>query len=67
MPSMAPPPGTRSGLCDEPRMLVDDFVRARGGHCAVSKLLICNNGLAAVKCIRSIRMWAYMTFGDERA
>ncbi len=30
-------------------------------------MLICNNGIAAVKEIRSIRKWAYETFGDERA
>ncbi|KAG0644556.1 acetyl-CoA carboxylase [Tuber brumale] len=27
----------------------------------------CNNGIAAVKEIRSVRKWAYDTFGDERA
>lgn len=30
-------------------------------------MLIANNGIAAVKEIRSIRKWAYETFGDERA
>ncbi|KAG9551508.1 acetyl-CoA carboxylase acc1, partial [Aureobasidium melanogenum] len=29
--------------------------------------LIANNGIAAVKEIRSVRRWAYETFGDERA
>ncbi|PUU72606.1 acetyl-CoA carboxylase [Tuber borchii] len=27
----------------------------------------CNNGIAAVEEIRSVRKWAYKTFGDERA
>lgn len=30
-------------------------------------MLIANNGIAAVKMIRSVRKWAYETFGDERA
>lgn len=29
-------------------------------------MLIANNGIAAVKEIRSVRKWAYETFGDER-
>ncbi|GAA5983453.1 hypothetical protein JCM11641_007854 [Rhodosporidiobolus odoratus] len=46
---------------------VADFVRARGGHTAITKVLIANNGIAAVKEIRSVRKWAYETFGSERA
>ena len=30
-------------------------------------VLVANNGIAAVKFMRSIRSWAYKTFGDERA
>ncbi|KAI7515486.1 Acetyl-CoA, partial [Hortaea werneckii] len=30
------------------------------------QVLIANNGIAAVKEIRSVRKWAYETFGDER-
>lgn len=30
-------------------------------------VLVANNGIAAVKFIRSIRSWAYKTFGNERA
>ena len=33
----------------------------------IEKVLIANNGVAAVKAIRSIRRWAYEVFGDERA
>ena len=32
-----------------------------------SQVLIANNGIAAVKEIRSVRKWAYEVFGDERA
>lgn len=46
---------------------VSDFVRSSEGHTVITKILICNNGIAAVKEIRSIRKWAYETFGDERA
>lgn len=31
------------------------------------QILIANNGIAAVKEIRSVRKWCYETFGDERA
>lgn len=44
-----------------------DFVRQSGGTKVIEKILIANNGIAAVKGIRSIRKWAYETFGDERA
>ena len=33
----------------------------------IQKVLIANNGIGAVKCIRSVRKWAYDTFGDERS
>ncbi|OAV86600.1 hypothetical protein PTTG_29815 [Puccinia triticina 1-1 BBBD Race 1] len=32
----------------------------------ITKILIANNGIAAVKEIRSVRKWAYETFGRER-
>lgn len=32
----------------------------------ISQVLLANNGIAAVKMIRSVRKWAYETFGDER-
>ncbi|KAI0072645.1 acetyl CoA carboxylase [Panus rudis PR-1116 ss-1] len=46
---------------------VTDFVRSHGGHTVITKVLIANNGIAAVKEIRSIRQWSYETFGTERA
>jgi acetyl-CoA carboxylase/biotin carboxylase 1 len=33
----------------------------------VQQVLIANNGIAAVKEIRSVRKWAYETFGNEKA
>jgi len=44
-----------------------DFVVAHDGHTVIGSVLIANNGIAAVKEIRSVRKWAYETFGDERA
>lgn len=38
----------------------------RRGKKAINKLLIANNGIAAVKAIRSIRKWAYETFENDR-
>lgn len=46
---------------------VRDFVSANRGHTVITSVLIANNGIAAVKEIRSVRKWAYETFGDERA
>ncbi|WEW57838.1 acetyl-coenzyme-A carboxylase [Emydomyces testavorans] len=46
---------------------VKDFVAQHDGHSVITSVLIANNGIAAVKEIRSVRKWAYDTFGDERA
>jgi len=46
---------------------VKDFVAKNDGHSVITSVLIANNGIAAVKEIRSVRKWAYDTFGDERA
>lgn len=45
---------------------VADYVARLGGKRVVKRVLIANNGIGAVKCIRSIRRWAYETFGNER-
>ncbi|PVV03111.1 hypothetical protein BB560_002423 [Smittium megazygosporum] len=42
------------------------FVVKNGGHTIISRILIANNGIGAVKEIRSIRQWAYSTFKNER-
>jgi acetyl-CoA carboxylase / biotin carboxylase 1 len=46
---------------------VQEFVAWSGGDHAIEKVLIANNGIGATKAIRSIRKWAFETFGDERA
>eukprot|EP01114_Cavostelium_apophysatum_P005452 TRINITY_DN1646_c0_g1_i1.p1 TRINITY_DN1646_c0_g1~~TRINITY_DN1646_c0_g1_i1.p1 ORF type:complete len:2220 (-),score=642.37 TRINITY_DN1646_c0_g1_i1:15-6674(-) len=46
---------------------VKDYVDEHGGNKVIETILIANNGIAAVKCMISIRKWAYATFGDERA
>lgn len=46
---------------------VDDFCRSLGGKRPIHSILIANNGMAAVKFIRSVRTWAYETFGSEKA
>ncbi|KAJ2960745.1 hypothetical protein NQZ79_g3986 [Umbelopsis isabellina] len=50
-----------------PAGAVRDFVQANEGHTVITKVLIANNGMAAMKEIRSIRKWSYETFGDECA
>mgnify|MGYP001081385929 CR=1 FL=1 len=42
------------------------WVRANGGTRALRRILICNNGIAAVKAIRSMRQWCYQVFGDDK-
>ena len=46
---------------------VGAFVEAAGGKRAIYSILVANNGIAAVKFIRSIRRWAFSTFGSEKA
>lgn len=48
---------------------VEAFVSELGGSKkrVIEKILIANNGVAAVKAIRSIRKWAYDIFGNDRA
>ncbi|XP_058224894.1 acetyl-CoA carboxylase 1-like isoform X2 [Rhododendron vialii] len=48
-------------------LVVDEFCYALGGKKPIHSILIANNGMAAVKFIRSIRTWAYETFGTEKA
>ncbi|KAF7879899.1 uncharacterized protein EAF02_007536 [Botrytis sinoallii] len=54
-------------LENAPAGKVKDFVAASDGHTVITNVLIANNGIAAVKEIRSVRKWAYETFGDEKA
>lgn len=54
-----PPPDLPSRLRSQ---LLSALPRARP-----HRILVANNGIAAVKEIRSIRKWAYETFGNERA
>ncbi len=46
---------------------IEDYVKARGGDRVIKKILIANNGMAATKSILSMRQWAYMELGDEKA
>ncbi|KAF1871341.1 hypothetical protein Lal_00020134 [Lupinus albus] len=46
---------------------IAEFCSALGGNKPIHSILIANNGMAAVKFIRSVRSWAYETFGTEKA
>jgi acetyl-CoA carboxylase/biotin carboxylase 1 len=46
---------------------LEQYVKERGGDRVIRKILIANNGMAATKSILSMRQWAYMELGDERA
>lgn len=51
----------------EKKTAMEKWVKEKGGKRAIQKILIANNGMAATKSILSMRQWAYMTFGDEKA
>lgn len=48
---------------------VESYVSELGGEMGfvIRKVLIANNGVGAVKAIRSMRKWAYEVFGNEKA
>jgi len=41
------------------KMTLDEYVAAKGGNRVINKILIANNGIAAVKAIRSMRRSAH--------
>lgn len=45
----------------------EEFIKRFNGNRIINKVLIANNGIAAVKCMRSIRRWSYEMFRNERA
>ena len=47
------------------KSLDDEWVKAHGGNKPIKTVLIANNGIAAVKAMRSIRNWSYETFGKD--
>eukprot|EP00536_Pseudo-nitzschia_multiseries_P005377 jgi/Psemu1/318630/estExt_fgenesh1_pm.C_1000011 len=48
------------------RRVRDNIEETRDGF-VIEKILIANNGVGAVKAIRSMRKWSYEVFGNERA
>ncbi|KAM3570261.1 hypothetical protein VYU27_007666 [Nannochloropsis oceanica] len=63
--TMAPP--ALSPEAQKKKDAVAAYVKSRGGNLAIRKVLIANNGMAATKSILSMRQWAYMELGDDRA
>ena len=45
----------------------EELVQRLGGIRPINKILVANNGIAAVKCIKSIKAWSYENFGKEKA
>jgi len=70
-PSMSYGTMLRDGRFVDSRELIfattEELVKKLGGTKNINKVLIANNGIAAVKCMRSIRRWAYEVFRNERA
>lgn len=68
MPAVGEQAGVRSP--DQKEFTVatpHEFVKKFGGKKVITRILIANNGIAAVKCMRSIRKWAYEVFRNDRA
>ena len=42
------------------------FTNQHGGNCPIQRVLLANNGIAAVKEMRSVRKWAYEMFSNDR-
>lgn len=68
-PNAKPSPGASNSNTHRRFDGVASYVSELGGPNGrvIERVLIANNGVAAVKAIRSIRRWAYEVFGDERA
>ena len=47
--------GAHSSLNTFTKMTLDEYVKVKGGNRVINKILIANNGIAAVKAIRSMR------------
>ncbi len=62
--ALAPAAGADCALCPAPGAAPQ---RGRRPCLCLCSVLVANNGIAAVKFIRSIRSWAYKHFGNERA
>lgn len=54
-------------LSNKKRKVVEAFIKKMGGKRPIQRVLIANNGMAATKAIMSMRQWAYVNLGDERA
>jgi acetyl-CoA carboxylase/biotin carboxylase 1 len=67
MSSISNSPSSQSLLREEKRLLLDSFVKRMDGKRTIQRILVANNGMAATKAILSMRQWAYMVLGDERA
>jgi hypothetical protein len=50
---------------ESPQQYVDELGGSKGF--VIEKILIANNGVGAVKAIRSMRKWSYEVFGNEKA
>jgi acetyl-CoA carboxylase/biotin carboxylase 1 len=44
--------------------IISEYVARHEGRNPIQRVLLANNGIAAVKEIRSVRKWCYTTFGD---
>ena len=62
---MSRPPS--SSFSSSPYTSLEDYVSNCAGKRVIERVLVSNNGIGAVKAIRSMRKWSYEMFNDDRA
>ena len=45
---------------------IEEYIHFTKGTYLIKKILVANNGIAAIKFIRSIKIWSYNTFNNEK-
>jgi len=67
-PRLAP----KASVVSEPetqtaKATLEEYVKSRGGNRPIKRVLIANNGMAATKAMLSMKQWAFLTLGDDKA
>jgi hypothetical protein len=47
--------------------VIADYIAFRGGKRVIQRILVANNGLAAVRFMRRLREWSFEYLGSEKA
>lgn len=52
---------------EDPKQVIADYIAFRGGKRVIQRILVANNGLAAVRFMRRLREWSFEYLGSEKA